>query len=100
MTHLMPNLQRTIQFLRDAARAPSTDWPSYVKALKELPRVSYEGGEAAMSLASSARAIVRQLIEIRPEGDAEMRRVLKALADVLQIEFDARFVPPHYVDRG
>ena len=100
MTHLMPNLQRTIEFLRNAARAPSTEWPSYVKAMKELPRVNVEGGVAAMALASSARAIVRQLIEVKPEADAEMRRVLKALADVLQIEFDARFEPPHYIEKG
>ncbi len=97
--HLMPNLSRTIEFLRDAARAPSTEWPSFVKALPSIPKVGLEAGEPAMALAASARSIVRQLPFVQMEADADMRATIKALADVLQHEFNRRYEPPYYADK-
>jgi hypothetical protein len=96
---LLPALARTIEFLREASRAPSTDWPSCALALPSIPRVGVEAGEVAMALAASARSIVRQLPRIPLEADAEMRATLKGLADVLQHEFNRRYEPPYYADR-
>lgn len=98
--HLMPNLARNIEFLREAARAPSTEWPTFVRALRELPRVGVEGGTAAMALAAMARNLIRILPEMSLEADAEARVTLKGLADVLQHEFNARYVPPYYAKEG
>lgn len=95
--HLMPNLARNIQFLRDCARAPSNEWPSYEKALRELPRVGVEGGDAAMWLCASVRSFIKNLANFRPESEASQRQVMLDLSDILQCEFNARYQPPYYL---
>ena len=94
--HLMPSLARTIDFLREAARAPASDWPSYPRALRELPHVGVEGGTAAMVIAAHSRTLVKQLPEMQGDAEGPARRLMLALADVLQCQFDARYEPPYY----
>lgn len=97
--HTMPNLARTIDFLREAARAPSTEWPSFSRGLPSLPRVGVEGGTHAMTLAALSRSLVKALPDVKQEADAGMRAVLGGLADVLQAEFNARYEPPYYIEK-
>lgn len=97
---LLPGLERTIGFLRDAARAPMTDWPSYVLALPTIPKVGIEAGNSAMVMAMHARSFIKLLPDFAPEADAEARAWLRATADLLQHEFSARYVPPYYVEKG
>lgn len=98
--HLMPALARNIEFLREAARAPVSGWPSFERALRELPRVGVESGTAAMALAAMARNFIRQLPELRPEAEEQIRATLNGLADVLSHEFAARYEPPYYNREG
>jgi hypothetical protein len=96
---LMPSLARTIEFVRTTARADVARWASAARDLKTLPLVGVDSGVCAMALAASARTMITQLPDLRPGGEAAARTLLLALADVLQAEFDARFVPPYYVDK-
>lgn len=94
---LLPELERTIQFLRDCARASVSEWPSYEKALRDVPKVGIAAGDGAMWLAASARVFVKNLGNFRAESEAAQRAVLLHMADILQHEFNARYVPPYYL---
>jgi hypothetical protein len=97
----LPPLVRTIEFLRDAARAPMTEWASFARAVDELPRVfTSEAGDVAAALASSARGILRQIPRVEQEADAEMRQLLKSLADVMQHQQNAHGAKPHYIEKS
>lgn len=97
----LPPLMAAIQFLRDAARAPGTDWPDFVRKVDALdkPHIG-DAGACAAILFLQIKPLVKQLTQIEPEADAEMRVLLKSFADVLQHQQNAHGAKPHYADRG
>jgi len=96
----LPPLPAAIQFLRDVARAPSTEWDIAVKRVDALKVVVIgEAGSAAALLALQIKPLVRQLVQVVPEAEAAMRALLAHLADALQMELNARGTRPFYADR-
>lgn len=100
MNHSLPPLPRTIELLRDVARAPSMNWPAFVREVAELPKVTIpEAGAAAALLAWQVAAIVKQTVQVVPEAESAMRMLLTHLADVLQFELNARGQKAHWADK-
>lgn len=95
MKSTMPVVQQAIDILRSASRAPSTEWPRFVRLADELPipPISEAGAPAAL-LAMQVKPIIRQLVQVVPDAEEPMRKAIAFLADALQIEFNARFQAP------
>lgn len=94
MKSTLPVAQQAIDLLRAAARAPATEWERFLRQADDLPRCSIpEAGAACAMLVLQVKPLMKQMAQIVPEAEEAMRRTLTALADVLQVEFNARFQP-------
>jgi hypothetical protein len=96
----LPPLPAVIQFLRDVARAPATQWEAAARAADTLKPVPIgEAGAAAALLALQVKPLVKQLTQVVPLAEAPLRMVLANLADALQMEFNERGYQPFHADR-
>jgi len=94
MKSTLPVTQQAIDLLRAAARAPSTNWETFIRQADQLPIAPIsDAGAAAALLTMQVKPIMRQTVQVVPEAEEPMRRLLLALADALQVEFGARFQP-------
>lgn len=87
---LLP-VERVIHDLCELAVAPRESWRTIVDRLNARVHVpTSDAGLSASLVAAHARGLVKQIQLLNGETETEMRGVCRALANVLQIELNAK----------
>lgn len=84
-------IERVIQDLCEIAVSPRDKWPTALTRLsKHLHVTTTEAGVPGSLVAHHARALAKQIPHINADAETEMRGVMRALANVLQTELNAK----------